>query len=78
MTPSFLDEVHDVTGRFFSLPMEEKLKYARTANDIDGYGNDTVYSESQTLDWNDRLYLNVLPESIRKFEKWPKNPENFR
>jgi isopenicillin N synthase-like dioxygenase len=78
MAPSFLDEVHHVTRQFFSLPMEEKKKCARTADDIDGYGNDTVYSENQTLDWNDRLYLNIHPESLRRLEKWPKIPENFR
>ncbi|CAI9782426.1 unnamed protein product [Fraxinus pennsylvanica] len=63
---SFLDEVHD------------KKKYARDVDDIDGYGNDTVYSENQTLDWNDRLYLNVKPENKRKMKVWPENPTNFR
>lgn len=77
MSSSFLDEVHAVTRQFFSLPKEEKVKYARGAQDIDGYGNDTAYSHKQILDWNDRLYLNVLPETIRKLDKWPKNPENF-
>ncbi|CAK9175085.1 unnamed protein product [Ilex paraguariensis] len=74
---SFLDQVHDLTREFFHLPMEEKKKYSREANDIDGYGNDVIYSEKQTLDWNDRLYLNTLPENIRKLKKWPKNPEKF-
>ncbi|CAI9782424.1 unnamed protein product [Fraxinus pennsylvanica] len=75
---SFLDEVHDVTRKFFKLPMEEKKKYARDADDIDGYGNDTVYSENQTLDWNDRLWLNVKPDNKRKMKVWPENPKNFR
>ncbi|KAL2479550.1 2-oxoglutarate (2OG) and Fe(II)-dependent oxygenase superfamily protein [Abeliophyllum distichum] len=75
---SFLDEVHDVTREFFTLPMEEKKKYSRDADDIDGYGNDTVYSEKQTLDWNDRLYLNVKPENKRKMKVWPENPTTFR
>lgn len=75
---SFLDEVHDVTKKFFKLPLEEKKKYARDVDDIDGYGNDTVYSENQTLDWNDRLYLNVKPENKRKMKVWPENPTNFR
>ncbi|XP_022868920.1 protein SRG1-like [Olea europaea var. sylvestris] len=75
---SFIDEVHDVTRKFFKLPMEEKKKYARDVDDIDGYGNDTVYSENQTLDWNDRLYLNVKPENRRKMKVWPEHPTNFR
>lgn len=75
---SFLDEVHGVTKEFFSLPMEEKMKCARPKDDIDGYGNDAVFSEKQTLDWNDRLYLNVKPETQRKLKVWPENPKNFR
>ncbi|CAA3031494.1 SRG1-like [Olea europaea subsp. europaea] len=75
---SFIDEVHDVTRKFFKLPIEEKKKYARDVDDFDGYGNDTVYSENQTLDWNDRLYLNVKPENKRKMKVWPENPTNFR
>ncbi|XP_042066877.1 protein SRG1-like [Salvia splendens] len=78
MDDSFLDEVHSVTKEFFSLPMEEKMQCARPKDDIDGYGNDTVYSDNQTLDWNDRLYLNVKPDTIRKLKVWPQNPKNFR
>lgn len=78
MEDSFLDEVHGVTNEFFSLPMEEKMKCARPKDDIDGYGNDSVFSEKQTLDWNDRLYLNVKPETQRKLKVWPQNPKNFR
>ncbi|GFP94035.1 protein srg1 [Phtheirospermum japonicum] len=78
MEESFLDEVHGVTKQFFSLPMEEKLKCARPKDHIDGYGNDTVYSENQTLDWNDRLYLVVKPETQKKLNVWPQNPTNFR
>ncbi|KAK6151688.1 hypothetical protein DH2020_014323 [Rehmannia glutinosa] len=74
---SFLDQVHGVTKEFFSLPMEEKMKCARPKDDIDGYGNDTVYSDKQTLDWNDRLYLVVKPETQRKLKVWPQNPNNF-
>ncbi|KAK6126913.1 hypothetical protein DH2020_039343 [Rehmannia glutinosa] len=65
---SFLDQVHGVTKEFFSLPMEEKMKCAMPKDDIDGYGNDTVYSDKQTLDWNDRLYLVVKPETQRKLK----------
>ncbi|XAR66842.1 Codeine 3-O-demethylase [Bertholletia excelsa] len=78
MTSSFLDEVSEVAKRFFALPMDEKQKYARTVDDVEGYGNDSVLSEHQSLDWMDRLYLNVSPEDIRKLRFWPENPENFR
>ncbi|KAL3507233.1 hypothetical protein ACH5RR_032615 [Cinchona calisaya] len=77
MSTFFLDEVLEVTKKFFKLPMEEKKKYSKATNDFEGYGNNT-YKENQVLGWNDRLYLHVLPESMRKFEKWPQNPENLR
>ncbi|XP_059296665.1 flavonol synthase/flavanone 3-hydroxylase-like [Lycium ferocissimum] len=77
---SFLDKMHEISKQFFALPTEEKLKYARTvdADAIEGYGNDSVLSEKQTLDWTDRLYLNVFPEDIRKLQFWPQKPECFR
>uniref|UniRef100_A0A5B6YY85 Putative 2-oxoglutarate (2OG) and Fe(II)-dependent oxygenase superfamily protein n=1 Tax=Davidia involucrata TaxID=16924 RepID=A0A5B6YY85_DAVIN len=78
ITSSFLDEVQGVAKQFFSLPMEEKQKYSRTVDDIEGYGNDTVLSEHQTLDWTDRLYLIVNPEDKRKLNFWPQKPANFR
>ncbi|KAH9624410.1 hypothetical protein KSS87_003429 [Heliosperma pusillum] len=59
LSSTFLDEVREVTKKFFDLPLEEKQKYSRVIDDYDGYGNDTIVSENQTLDWTDRLYLTV-------------------
>lgn len=81
MTPSFLDEVRDVTKAFFELPRDEKQKYSNMKNgkfQFEGYGNDEVATEDQILDWNDRLFLTVQPEDIRKLELWPENPSSFR
>lgn len=75
---SFLDKVREISKEFFALPAEEKLKYARTVDDMDGYGNDSVLSEKQKLDWTDRLYLNVFPDDTRKLQFWPQKPECFR
>lgn len=75
---AFLDDLHQVTKQFFALPMEEKKKYLRKDDDLDGYGNDTVLSEHQTLDWSDRLYLTVYPPEIRKLHFWPESPPKFR
>ncbi|XP_021812086.1 codeine O-demethylase-like [Prunus avium] len=79
MTPEFLDKVREMTKQFFALPVEEKQKYLRHAqvNDIQGYGNDTVFSEQQRLDWSDRLYLSVYPEEHRELKFWPQNPKSF-
>ncbi|PSS08413.1 hypothetical protein CEY00_Acc18769 [Actinidia chinensis var. chinensis] len=78
LTSSFLDKVHEVAKQFFALPIEEKQIYSRTVEDIEGYGNDSVLSEHQTLDWTDRLYLTVSPEDQRKLGFWPEKPRNFR
>ncbi|KAL6226252.1 hypothetical protein ACLB2K_000215 [Fragaria x ananassa] len=78
MTAEFLDEVREITKQFFAIPVEEKKKYLRAVNDFEGYGNDMVLSEQQTLDWTDRLYLTVYPPDQRKYKFWPENPISFR
>ncbi|XP_074369683.1 jasmonate-induced oxygenase 4-like isoform X2 [Apium graveolens] len=78
MTDSFLDQVHGIGRDFFALPWSEKRKWSRTAEDTEGYGNDSELSEHQILDWTDRLYLTTNPEDQRKYQFWPQNPENFR
>ena len=78
MTSSFLDQVRSIGRDFFQLPMKEKLKCVRAAEDMEGYGNDPVFSEHQVLDWTDRVYLLTSPADQRKLHLWPQNPENFR
>ncbi|KAK1420960.1 hypothetical protein QVD17_22959 [Tagetes erecta] len=74
----FLEKVREIGKLFFQLSADEKKKYLREENDVDGYGNDMVLSDDQVLDWTDRLYLTVLPKHQRKFRFWPTNPTNFR
>ncbi|XP_034893118.1 protein SRG1 [Populus alba] len=78
MTSSFLDKIRDVSKRFFALSMEDKQKYSREADSIEGYGNDMILSDHQTIDWSDRLYLTISPEDQRKIKFWPENPKDFR
>ncbi|XP_050204214.1 protein SRG1-like [Mercurialis annua] len=78
MSGSFLEEVRSVIKQFFSLPMEEKLKYGKEGESINGYGNDTILSEDQILDWNNRLILVLNPEHQRNLKFWPQNPHKFR
>ncbi|KAM1397017.1 hypothetical protein ACFX2I_014640 [Malus domestica] len=40
MSSEFLDEVREIAKQFFALPVEDKKKYLRQVNDIQGYGND--------------------------------------
>ncbi|KAE8664334.1 2-oxoglutarate and Fe(II)-dependent oxygenase superfamily protein isoform 2 [Hibiscus syriacus] len=78
MSSSFIDDVRRVAKQFFGLPQEEKLKYSREANGVEGYGHDLVISDKQVLDWNTRLFLKVLPENQRKVNLWPEKPDGFR
>ncbi|PNY08682.1 codeine O-demethylase-like [Trifolium pratense] len=78
MTSLFLDKVREISKQFFDLPKEEKQKYAREPNGIEGYGNDVIFSENQKLDWTDRVYLKVHPEDQRNLKLWPQKPNDFR
>ncbi|KAK2446787.1 2-oxoglutarate (2OG) and Fe(II)-dependent oxygenase superfamily protein [Trifolium repens] len=78
MTSLFLDKVREISKQFFDLPKEEKQKYAREPNGIEGYGNDVIFSENQKLDWTDRVYLKVNPEDQRNLKLWPQKPNDFR
>ncbi|XWS43742.1 hypothetical protein CRYUN_Cryun16bG0129900 [Craigia yunnanensis] len=53
----------------------QKMKYAMPSNDIQGYGQASVVSEKQILDWSDALILVVHPSYYRKLEFWPKSPK---
>lgn len=58
--------------------MEEKKKIAKGVKDFEGYGADPVPEEGQSLDWSDRLFVNVYPEDTRKSKFWPESPAAFR
>ncbi|KAF3971083.1 hypothetical protein CMV_005290 [Castanea mollissima] len=75
---SLLDKLRQVAKQFFALPAEEKHKYSRAANEVEGYGQDRVVSEKQILDWSSRLSLKVFPEGQRRLNFWPENPSDFK
>ncbi|PIN14355.1 Iron/ascorbate family oxidoreductase [Handroanthus impetiginosus] len=75
---SFLDEVRQVGREFFQQPMEEKNKYAKPVTVFEGYGADPVPEEGQSLDWSDRLFLELVPEDRRNYRLWPRNPTSFK
>ncbi|KAF5482258.1 hypothetical protein F2P56_002843 [Juglans regia] len=75
---SFLDKFRAVVKQFFALPLEEKQKYSRAADEVEGYGHDMVFSEKQILDWCSRLFLKVFPEDERRMNLWPQTPNDFR
>ena len=63
---------------FFELPLEEKKRWAMKPGCVEGYGQPFVSSEKQKLDWNDMIFLRVLPTYKKKLEFWPQNPPTFR
>ncbi|CAN1774759.1 Jasmonate-induced oxygenase 4 [Linum perenne] len=78
MTSSFLGRVREISEHFFGLPKEEKHKYIRESDSIEGYGTDMIVAENQTLDWIDRLYLTLSPPNQIQLRFWPQKPESFR
>ncbi|XWS20469.1 hypothetical protein CRYUN_Cryun31cG0104000 [Craigia yunnanensis] len=58
---SFLDKIQ-VTREFFEQPLEERKKYSKGVEEVEGYGGDRTPEEGQFLDWQDRLFLTVYPE----------------
>lgn len=78
MEKIFLDEIRKVSRQFFHMPMEEKQKYARPVDGVEGYGNDLILFENQLHDWVDRLVLFVSPQDKQNLQYWPENPLYFR
>ena len=62
---------------FFELPSEEKRRCAQKPGSLEGYGQAFVTSEEQKLNWNDVIFLKILPIQNRKLDLWPKNPPKF-
>lgn len=75
---SFLEELIEVTKQFFALPLEEKLKCTAADDIVQGYGSDAVYSGTETLNWNDRLFLSLYPKERVRPQCWPQKPEKLR
>nr|CAB3472962.1 unnamed protein product [Digitaria exilis] len=71
------DVRRDIT-EFFKLPLEAKKAYAQLPDDIQGYGQGFVFSETQKLDWADMIYLKLRPMEMRNIRFWPAQPPSFR
>ncbi|KAG4384964.1 hypothetical protein GLYMA_13G366902v4 [Glycine max] len=57
--------------------MEQKKIISKGVEEFEGYGADPVPEEGQSLDWSDRLFLDVS-EDTRKPSLWPENPSSLR
>ncbi|KAK9676106.1 hypothetical protein RND81_11G054500 [Saponaria officinalis] len=76
MSIDFLDEVRNISKKFFNLPSEEKEKYSKTPDNPQGYGTD--YSPENDSPASYRLFLTVYPEEQRMPDRWPETPNKFR
>ncbi|KAG2588239.1 hypothetical protein PVAP13_5NG211400 [Panicum virgatum] len=65
-------------AEFFKLPLEAKKACAQLPDDIQGYGQGFVFSETQKLDWADMIYLKLRPMESRSMRFWPAQPPSFR
>ncbi|PKA50603.1 Protein SRG1 [Apostasia shenzhenica] len=64
---------------FFLLPMPEKMKLANSPKTYEGYGSRLGVEKDAVLDWGDYFFFNLLPHSLKNYDKWPKLPSsNFR
>ncbi|KAJ8641255.1 hypothetical protein MRB53_017949 [Persea americana] len=81
ISSSLLEKVISVGREFFHLSKEERQKFSKRAYGKEEDGLETIPQngpQDQILDWNDQLYLQVIPEDARKLDDWPENPNSFR
>ncbi|XVF25548.1 hypothetical protein REPUB_Repub13aG0221500 [Reevesia pubescens] len=63
---------------FFNLPLDEKKKFWQKPDELEGFGQASVVSEEQKLDWGDMFYVLTLPTHLRKPHLFPKLPLPLR
>ncbi|MBA0554545.1 hypothetical protein Golob_013642 [Gossypium lobatum] len=73
-----LKKMKAAVAAFFELPIEEKKKYGKAENEIEGYGQNFVVSQHQKLDWSDMIYLITLSSQNRIFKFWPLSLPGFK
>ncbi|CAL4957011.1 unnamed protein product [Urochloa decumbens] len=73
-----IQDVRRDIAEFFRLPLEAKKACAQLPDDIQGYGQGFVFSETQKLDWADMIYLKLRPVESRSMRFWPAQPPSLR
>ncbi|RYR53860.1 hypothetical protein Ahy_A06g029110 [Arachis hypogaea] len=72
MSTSYLHKICQVLKKIFQLPVEKKQKYARSANDSEGYGNDKINRRCSLWPQNPidfRYFLCTLNSSLTCYRK---------
>ncbi|KAK9115750.1 hypothetical protein Sjap_014697 [Stephania japonica] len=73
-----IEKMKDDTNEFFKLPLEKKKTYSQLPNSLEGYGQASVMSEDQKLDWAEMLFILPQPFNDRNMRFWPTHPHSFR
>ncbi|KAF4369540.1 hypothetical protein F8388_019409 [Cannabis sativa] len=79
ISDELIDRVKKAGQTFFSLPVEEKEKYAndQASTNIQGYGSKLANNASGQLEWQDYFFHLVFPEDKRDLSIWPKIPTDY-
>ncbi|OIV92749.1 hypothetical protein TanjilG_00883 [Lupinus angustifolius] len=74
-----INRLKEAGEAFFSLPIEEKEKYANDqgSGKIQGYGSKLANNASGQLEWEDYFFHLAFPEDKRDLSIWPKTPSDY-
>ena len=61
VSSSLMEKLKSEIGKFYRLPLEEKMKYKIRPGSVEGYGLSLIRSQDQKLDWGDRFYMITNP-----------------
>ncbi|WVZ10570.1 hypothetical protein V8G54_015100 [Vigna mungo] len=79
ISEELLNRLRKAGETFFSLPIEEKEKYAndQASGKIQGYGSKLANNASGQLEWEDYFFHLVYPEDKRDLSIWPTKPSDY-
>ncbi|CAL9778022.1 unnamed protein product [Musa acuminata subsp. burmannicoides] len=77
VSPALTAAVREAWRQFFHLPMAEKQAYANSPTSFEGYGSRLGVKKGAILDWGDYFFLQLLPQSIKNYDKWPTLPASL-
>lgn len=73
---NLLDEIELAGNRLFSLPMQQKLRAARVADGVSGYGVARISSFFRKLMWSEGFTIVGSPQEHAR-QLWPDDHQNF-
>ncbi|PWA98228.1 oxoglutarate/iron-dependent dioxygenase [Artemisia annua] len=75
---SLVEKMKNEVIEFFTLPIEEKLRYKLKGGEYEGYGQTILHAQGQKIDWADRFYMITNPLHRRKSNLLPEFPPLLR